>query len=88
MFGHEGAMTVQDELQQLHDRGVKVLRQPDSLTPQQKSDSFAYLMFLKHKQYGKSRQEDVLMGKSKDHSFCVKMQHLQQWQLKQCLSLL
>ena len=53
MFGEEGVQSVKKEMQQLHDRKVMAVRDPKELTPEQKKEALAYLMFLKRKRCGK-----------------------------------
>jgi hypothetical protein len=51
-FGESGVAAVRKEMQQLHDRKVMKAVTSKELTPQQKKDALAYLMFLKRKRCG------------------------------------
>ena len=52
-FGSDGVKAVEKEMRQLHDREVMVPVHKKCLTPEQRKESLAYLMFLKHKCCGK-----------------------------------
>ena len=52
-FGNDGVKAVEKEMHQLHDRGVMIPVQRESLTSEQRKEALAYLMFLKRKQCGK-----------------------------------
>ena len=52
-FGEDGVKAVTDEVQQLHDRVVMKAKHKKDLTPEQRLDALAYLMFLKRKRSGK-----------------------------------
>ena len=47
MFGQDGVAAVKKEMQQLHDRKVMAAKHSSDLTPEQKKQALAYLMFLK-----------------------------------------
>ena len=49
MFREDGVAAVKKEMQQLHDRKVMVAKHSAELTPEQKKEALAYLMFLKWK---------------------------------------
>ncbi|GKY97397.1 hypothetical protein MPSEU_000698200 [Mayamaea pseudoterrestris] len=51
-FGDAGVEAVRKEMQQLHDRHVMKAVPQCTLTPQQRKDALAYLMFLKRKRCG------------------------------------
>ena len=53
LFGEYGVATVWKEMQQLHDQKVMAARHSAELTPEQKKEVLAYLMFLKRKRCGK-----------------------------------
>ena len=53
IFGEDGVKAVTDEVQQLHDRVVMKAKHKKDLTPEQRLDALAYLMFLKRKRSGK-----------------------------------
>ena len=46
-FGNDGVKAVEKEMRQLHDRGVMIPVQKESLTFEQRKEALAYLMFLK-----------------------------------------
>ena len=46
-FGNDGVRAVEKEMRQLHDRGVMIPVQRESLTSEQRKEALAYLMFLK-----------------------------------------
>ena len=46
-FGNDGVKAVEKEMRQLHDRGVMIPVQRESLTSEQRKEALAYLMFLK-----------------------------------------
>ena len=52
-FGNDGVKAVEKEMRQLHDRGVMIPVQKESLTLEQRKEALAYLMFLKRKRCGK-----------------------------------
>ena len=47
LFGEDGVAAVQKEMQQLHDWKVMAAKHSAELTPEQKKEALAYLMFLK-----------------------------------------
>ena len=47
MFGKDGVAAVKKEMQQLHDHKVMAAKHSSDLTPEQKKQALAYLMFLK-----------------------------------------
>ena len=53
MFGKDGVAAIKKEMQQLHDHKVMVAKHSSDLTPEQKQQALAYLMFLKQKRCGK-----------------------------------
>jgi hypothetical protein len=53
VFGKDGVAAVKKEMLQLHDRKVMAPKQAKELTPAQKKEALAYLMFLKCKRCGK-----------------------------------
>ena len=52
-FGNDGVKAIEKEMRQLHDRGVMIPVQKESLTFEQRKEALAYLMFLKQKRCGK-----------------------------------
>ena len=48
-FGSDGMKAVEKEMKQLHDRDVMIPVHKKSLTPEQRREALAYLMFLKRK---------------------------------------
>ena len=48
-FGKAGVAAIKKEMLQLHDRKVMALKHGAKLTPEQKQEALAYLMFLKRK---------------------------------------
>ena len=52
-FGNDGIKAVEKEMRQLHDREVMIPVNKKSLTPEQRREALAYLMFLKRKRCGK-----------------------------------
>ena len=77
MFGEAGVEAVKQEMQQLHNRGVMMVKEAKELTREQKKEALAYLMFLKRKHGGKSKVEDVQMEESSAHTLQRGMQHCQ-----------
>ena len=71
MFGEAGVEAVKKEMQQLHDRKVMIDRNPSELTPGQKREALAYLMFLKHKRGGKIKGRGCADGR-KQRVYTVK----------------
>ena len=49
MFREDGVTAIRKEMQQLHDWKVMVVKHSTELTPKQKKEALAYLMFLKWK---------------------------------------
>ena len=49
IFGEDEVAAVKKEMQQLHDRKVMAPKHGVELTPNQKKQALAYLMFLKQK---------------------------------------
>jgi hypothetical protein len=62
-FGSAGVEAVKAELQQLHDRVVMQPKSPKELTPAQKKEALAYLMFLKRKRGGKVKGRGCADGR-------------------------
>ena len=52
-FRNDGVKVVEKEMRQLHDRGVMVPVHKKCLTPEQRKEALAYLMFVKRKRCGK-----------------------------------
>ena len=52
-FGTDGMKAVEKEMKQLHDQDVMIPVHKKSLTPEQRREVLAYLMFLKRKRCGK-----------------------------------
>ena len=52
-FGADGMKAVEKEMKQLHDRDIMIPVHKKSLTPEQRREALAYLMFLKRKRCGK-----------------------------------
>jgi hypothetical protein len=53
VFGPDGVAAVKKEMLQLHERKVMSPKHAKELTPEQKQEALAYLMFLKRKRCGK-----------------------------------
>ena len=53
LFREDGVAAVRKEMQQMHDRKVMTVKHSTELTPKQKKEALAYLMFLKQKRCGK-----------------------------------
>jgi hypothetical protein len=53
LFGQDGVAAVKKEMLQLHERQVMAPKHVKELTPEQKQEALAYLMFLKGKRCGK-----------------------------------
>ena len=49
MFREDGVTAIRKEMQQLHDQKVMAAKHSAELTPDQKKEALAYLMFLKWK---------------------------------------
>ena len=52
-FGNDGVRAVEKEMRQLHNPGVMIPVQKESLTSEQQKEALVYLMFLKRKRCGK-----------------------------------
>jgi len=63
LFGQDGVDAVLKEVQQLHDRDVLLPKDPQMLTPQEKSSALTYLMFLKKKRCGKIKGRGCADGR-------------------------
>ena len=63
VFGEDGVQAVKAEMQQLHDRKVMEPRQRKDLTPEQRRQALAYLMFLKRKRCGKIKGRGCADGR-------------------------
>ena len=63
MFGKDGVAAVKKEMQQLHDHKVMAAKHSSDLTPEQKQQALAYLMFLKQKQCGKIKGRGCTDGR-------------------------
>jgi hypothetical protein len=63
LFGDDGVKAVTEELKQLHDREVMKVKQRKDLTPEQRRDALAYLMFLKRKRCGKYKARGCADGR-------------------------
>ena len=62
---------VQKEMQQLHDRKVMAVKHSAELTPKQRKEALAYLMFLKRKWCGKVKGRGCTDGrKQRAHIAC------------------
>ena len=62
-FGNDGVKAVEKEMRQLHDRGVMMPVHKKSLTPEQRKETLAYLMFLKRKRCGKVKGSGCADGR-------------------------
>lgn len=62
-FGQPGIDAVSTELQQLHDRVVMKPKHRTDLTPEQRKEALAYLMFLKRKRTGKIKGRGCADGR-------------------------
>ena len=63
MFGDDGVTAVRKEMRQLHDRKVMKPRDAKELTPEQRREALAYLMFLKRKRCGKVKGRGCADGR-------------------------
>jgi hypothetical protein len=63
LFGEAGVKAVADELKQLHDRVVMKPKLTKELTPEQRQEALAYLMFLKRKRSGKIKGRGCADGR-------------------------
>ena len=70
-FGSDGIKAVEKEMRQLHDRDVMVPVHKKSLTPEQRREALAYLMFLKRKRCGKIKGRGCADGR-KQRSYIAK----------------
>ena len=62
-FGNDGLKAVEKEMKQLHDQSVMVPVHKKSLTPEQRREALAYLMFLKRKRCGKIKGRGCAEGR-------------------------
>ena len=62
-FGKDGVRSVEKEMCQLHDRGVMMPVHRKNLTPEQRKEALAYLMFLKRKRCGKVKGRGCADGR-------------------------
>ena len=62
-FGSDGMKAVEKEMKQLHDRDVMIPVHKKSLTPEQRREALAYLMFLKRKRCGKIKGRGCADGR-------------------------
>ena len=62
-FGSDGMKAVEKEMKQLHDRDVMIPVHKNNLTPEQRKEALAYLMFLKRKQCGKIKGRGCADGR-------------------------
>ena len=62
-FGKDGVRAEEKEMRQLHDRGVMMPVHRKNLTPDQRKEALAYLMFLKHKRCGKVKGRGCADGR-------------------------
>jgi hypothetical protein len=62
-FGDDGVAAVKSEMLQLHDRKVMAPKHATDLTPSQKREALAYLMFLKRKRCGKVKGRGCADGR-------------------------
>ena len=67
LFREDGVAAVRKEMQQLHDRKLMAAKHSDELTPEQKKEALAYLMFLKQKWCGKIKGHGCADGR-KQHA--------------------
>ena len=63
MFGQDGINAVGEEMLQLHNRKVGKPTPRDELTPEQRKEALAYLMFLKRKRSGKIKGRGCADGR-------------------------
>jgi hypothetical protein len=63
VFGDDGVAAVKKEMLQLHDRKVMAPKHVTDLTPEQKREALAYLMFLKRKRCGKIKGRGCADGR-------------------------
>ena len=62
-FGNDGVKAVEKEMRQLHNRGVMLPVQRESLTLEQRKEALAYLVFLKRKRCGKVKGRGCADGR-------------------------
>ena len=62
-FGNDGVKALEKEMRQLHDRGVMIPVQRETLTLEQRKEALAYLMFLKRKRCGKVKGRGCADGR-------------------------
>ena len=62
-FGNDGVKAVGKEMRQLHDRGVMAPVHKKCLTPEQRKEALAYLMFLNRKRCGKVKGRGCVDGR-------------------------
>ena len=62
-FGNDGVKAIEKEMRQLHDRGIMIPVQKESLTFEQRKEALAYLMFLKQKRCGKVKGRGCADGR-------------------------
>ena len=62
-FGDDGIKAVEKEMRQLHDRDVMKPVHKGCLTPKQRKEALAYLMFLKRKRCGKIKGRGCADGR-------------------------
>ena len=63
IFKEKGVAAVRSEMEQLHTRKVMGARDAKQLTPEQKKEALAYLMFLKRKRCGKVKARGCADGR-------------------------
>jgi hypothetical protein len=63
MFGGTGVDAVKKEMMQLHDHGTIKPKHTKDLTPEEKDQALAYLMFLKCKRCGKVKGRGCANGR-------------------------
>jgi hypothetical protein len=63
VFGEDGDEAVRKEMQQLHDRKVMECKQAAELSPAQKQEALAYLMFLTRKRCGRVKGRGCADGR-------------------------
>ena len=83
-FGSNGMKAVEKEMKQLHDRDVMIPVHKKSLTPEQRREALAYLMFLKRKRCGKIKGRGCADGRRQRAYIARKTQWLLQSVLRRC----
>ena len=63
LFGKDGVVAIHKEMQQLNDRKVMAAKHSSELTPEQKKEALAYLVFLKWKQCRKIKGHGCADGR-------------------------